>query len=153
MDNQIANAKEEALSRRDILDKVEKWMSACEEESWLWLQSGIYSLSLYLSLDLYGSTTGIRTNGLNNVVCHSTWHHEIKINVYYNRPMGSHFKKIVVLIPFPNTYTCLCLSFPKYLVVENTESHTVDSTGTTGMRLVKMEWEIHFDYDIFIAPY
>ncbi|KAL9678259.1 hypothetical protein QQ045_016101 [Rhodiola kirilowii] len=35
MDNQIAKAKEEALSRRDILDKVEKWMSACEEESWL----------------------------------------------------------------------------------------------------------------------
>ncbi|GMY21577.1 65-kDa microtubule-associated protein 1 [Fagus crenata] len=30
-----ANAKEEALSRRDILDKVEKWMLACEEESWL----------------------------------------------------------------------------------------------------------------------
>ncbi|KAI5674753.1 hypothetical protein M9H77_15117 [Catharanthus roseus] len=35
MDNQIANAKEEAASRREILDKVEKWMSACEEESWL----------------------------------------------------------------------------------------------------------------------
>ncbi|KAL2495871.1 65-kDa microtubule-associated protein 1 [Forsythia ovata] len=35
MDNQIARAKEEALSRREILDKVEKWMSACEEESWL----------------------------------------------------------------------------------------------------------------------
>ncbi|TXG67466.1 hypothetical protein EZV62_008741 [Acer yangbiense] len=35
MDNQIANAKEESLSRKDILDKVEKWMSACEEESWL----------------------------------------------------------------------------------------------------------------------
>ncbi|CAI9784122.1 unnamed protein product [Fraxinus pennsylvanica] len=35
MDNQIARAKEEALSRKDILDKVEKWMSACEEESWL----------------------------------------------------------------------------------------------------------------------
>ncbi|KAL3851172.1 hypothetical protein ACJIZ3_013054 [Penstemon smallii] len=35
MDNQIVNAKEEALSRKDILDKVEKWMSACEEESWL----------------------------------------------------------------------------------------------------------------------
>ncbi|CAL0315909.1 unnamed protein product [Lupinus luteus] len=35
MDNQIANAKEEALSRKDILDKVEKWMSACEEETWL----------------------------------------------------------------------------------------------------------------------
>ncbi|XP_050217296.1 65-kDa microtubule-associated protein 1-like [Mercurialis annua] len=35
MDAQISNAKEEALSRKDILDKVEKWMSACEEESWL----------------------------------------------------------------------------------------------------------------------
>ncbi|XP_027341493.1 65-kDa microtubule-associated protein 1-like [Abrus precatorius] len=35
MDKQIAKAKEEALSRKEILDKVEKWMSACEEESWL----------------------------------------------------------------------------------------------------------------------
>lgn len=35
MDNQILKAKEEALSRSEILDKVEKWMSACEEESWL----------------------------------------------------------------------------------------------------------------------
>ncbi len=35
MDNQIMKAKEEALSRKDILDKVEKWMAACEEESWL----------------------------------------------------------------------------------------------------------------------
>ncbi|CAA3021709.1 65-kDa microtubule-associated 1-like [Olea europaea subsp. europaea] len=35
MDNRIVKAKEEALSRKDILDKVEKWMSACEEESWL----------------------------------------------------------------------------------------------------------------------
>ncbi|XP_022716839.1 65-kDa microtubule-associated protein 1-like [Durio zibethinus] len=35
MDNQIAKAKEEALTRKEILDRVEKWMSACEEESWL----------------------------------------------------------------------------------------------------------------------
>ena len=35
MDNQILKAKEEALSRKEILEKVEKWMSACEEESWL----------------------------------------------------------------------------------------------------------------------
>jgi Ase1/PRC1/MAP65 family protein len=35
MDNQILKAKEEALSRKDILDKVERWMSACDEESWL----------------------------------------------------------------------------------------------------------------------
>ncbi|KAJ0246159.1 65-kDa microtubule-associated protein 2 [Hirschfeldia incana] len=35
MDSQIAKAKEEAFSRKEILDRVEKWMSACEEESWL----------------------------------------------------------------------------------------------------------------------
>ncbi|KAJ3694641.1 hypothetical protein LUZ60_000018 [Juncus effusus] len=35
MDDQIVRAKEEALSRKDILDKVERWMSACDEESWL----------------------------------------------------------------------------------------------------------------------
>lgn len=35
MDNQIEKATEESLSRKDILDRVEKWMSACEEESWL----------------------------------------------------------------------------------------------------------------------
>ncbi|XWS51815.1 hypothetical protein CRYUN_Cryun11dG0014900 [Craigia yunnanensis] len=35
MDNQIAKAKEEAFSRKEILDRVEKWMSACEEENWL----------------------------------------------------------------------------------------------------------------------
>jgi protein regulator of cytokinesis 1 len=48
MDNQIANAKEEALSRRDILDKVEKWMSACEEESWLEDYNRVFILSLSL---------------------------------------------------------------------------------------------------------
>ncbi|OAY65232.1 65-kDa microtubule-associated protein 1 [Ananas comosus] len=35
MDKQILKAKEEAQSRKEILEKVEKWMSACEEESWL----------------------------------------------------------------------------------------------------------------------
>lgn len=35
MDSQILKAKEEAFSRKEILDRVEKWMSACEEESWL----------------------------------------------------------------------------------------------------------------------
>ncbi|XP_076930185.1 65-kDa microtubule-associated protein 3-like [Bidens hawaiensis] len=32
---QIGNVKEEAYSRKEILDKVEKWISACEEECWL----------------------------------------------------------------------------------------------------------------------
>lgn len=31
----IARAKEEALSRKEILERVEKWMAACEEERWL----------------------------------------------------------------------------------------------------------------------
>ncbi|XP_028103482.1 65-kDa microtubule-associated protein 5 [Camellia sinensis] len=35
MDDQIAKAKEQALSRKDILDKVEKWKHASEEENWL----------------------------------------------------------------------------------------------------------------------
>ncbi|KAJ8752928.1 hypothetical protein K2173_008663 [Erythroxylum novogranatense] len=32
---QIANVKEQAFSRKDILEKVEKWVAACEEECWL----------------------------------------------------------------------------------------------------------------------
>ncbi|XP_051123479.1 65-kDa microtubule-associated protein 5 [Andrographis paniculata] len=35
MDDQITKAKEQAQSRKDILDKVEKWRHASEEESWL----------------------------------------------------------------------------------------------------------------------
>ncbi|GAB4827746.1 hypothetical protein Ancab_034632 [Ancistrocladus abbreviatus] len=35
MDDQIRKAKEEAQSRKDILDKVEKWKHASEEENWL----------------------------------------------------------------------------------------------------------------------
>ncbi|GAB2265344.1 hypothetical protein Dimus_000408 [Dionaea muscipula] len=31
----IGKLKEEAFSRKDILDRVDKWLSACEEESWL----------------------------------------------------------------------------------------------------------------------
>lgn len=32
---QIASAKEEAFVRKEILEKVEKWLTAREEESWL----------------------------------------------------------------------------------------------------------------------
>ncbi|XP_044505219.1 65-kDa microtubule-associated protein 3 [Mangifera indica] len=32
---QIAKVKEEAFSRKEILEKIEKWLSACEEECWL----------------------------------------------------------------------------------------------------------------------
>uniref|UniRef100_A0A452Z3L3 Uncharacterized protein n=1 Tax=Aegilops tauschii subsp. strangulata TaxID=200361 RepID=A0A452Z3L3_AEGTS len=35
MDDRIAEARDLALSRKDILEKVEKWTSAIEEEGWL----------------------------------------------------------------------------------------------------------------------
>ncbi|KAG9445984.1 hypothetical protein H6P81_012112 [Aristolochia fimbriata] len=35
MDEQISKAKEEASSRKDIMEKVEKWMVSCDEERWL----------------------------------------------------------------------------------------------------------------------
>ncbi|KAK8369111.1 hypothetical protein V6Z12_A01G090200 [Gossypium hirsutum] len=50
MDNQIAKAKEEVLSRKEILDRVEKWMSACEEESWLEDYNRVFLISQHFSL-------------------------------------------------------------------------------------------------------
>jgi len=35
MDEQISRAKEEASSRKAIMEKVEKWMLARDEERWL----------------------------------------------------------------------------------------------------------------------
>ncbi|CAD5197465.1 unnamed protein product [Musa acuminata subsp. burmannicoides] len=35
MEEHISQAKEEARSRKDIMEKVEKWMASCEEEQWL----------------------------------------------------------------------------------------------------------------------
>lgn len=32
---QIASAKEEAFVRKEIIEKVEKWLAALDEESWL----------------------------------------------------------------------------------------------------------------------
>lgn len=32
---QIVKAKEEAASRKDIMDRIDRWISACEEEKWL----------------------------------------------------------------------------------------------------------------------
>ncbi|KAK1302659.1 65-kDa microtubule-associated protein 6 [Acorus calamus] len=32
---QIASAKEESLNRKEILDRIDKWLAACEEENWL----------------------------------------------------------------------------------------------------------------------
>ncbi|XVF73391.1 hypothetical protein PTKIN_Ptkin12aG0198200 [Pterospermum kingtungense] len=35
IDLQISKVRNEAFSRKEILEKVEKWLAACEEESWL----------------------------------------------------------------------------------------------------------------------
>lgn len=35
IERQISQVKEEAFSRIEILENVEKWLSACDEESWL----------------------------------------------------------------------------------------------------------------------
>lgn len=45
----IARIKEEDLSRKGILEMVEKWMAACEEECWLEEYNRVCSYSLLLS--------------------------------------------------------------------------------------------------------
>ena len=32
---QINEVKDEALTRKDIMDRIERWLSACDEENWL----------------------------------------------------------------------------------------------------------------------
>lgn len=32
---QIIKAKDEAMSRKEIMDRIDRWLSACEEENWL----------------------------------------------------------------------------------------------------------------------
>ncbi|KAL4196055.1 hypothetical protein AMTRI_Chr04g181460 [Amborella trichopoda] len=35
IETQIVKAKEDAMSRKEIMDKIDKWLAACEEENWL----------------------------------------------------------------------------------------------------------------------
>ena len=35
IDEQIVKAREELQSRREIMEKINKWLLACEEEKWL----------------------------------------------------------------------------------------------------------------------
>lgn len=35
IEEQIVDAKEESMSRKDIMDRINKWLIACEEEDWL----------------------------------------------------------------------------------------------------------------------
>ncbi|XP_030959845.1 65-kDa microtubule-associated protein 6 isoform X1 [Quercus lobata] len=35
IEEEIVKAKEEAVSRKEIMDRIDRWLSACEEENWL----------------------------------------------------------------------------------------------------------------------
>ena len=35
IEEQIIKAKGEALSRKEVTDRIDKWFAACEEENWL----------------------------------------------------------------------------------------------------------------------
>ncbi|XP_062172300.1 65-kDa microtubule-associated protein 6 [Alnus glutinosa] len=35
IEEQIVKAKEEAVGRKEIMDRIDRWLSACEEENWL----------------------------------------------------------------------------------------------------------------------
>ncbi|PON31908.1 Microtubule-associated protein, MAP65/Ase1/PRC [Parasponia andersonii] len=35
IEGQIVRTKEEALSRKEIMDRIDRWLAACEEENWL----------------------------------------------------------------------------------------------------------------------
>ncbi|XP_006649703.1 65-kDa microtubule-associated protein 7-like [Oryza brachyantha] len=35
IETQIAKAREESLTRKDIMERVDRWLSACDEETWL----------------------------------------------------------------------------------------------------------------------
>ena len=35
IESQILKAEEESLSRKDIMDRLNKWIGACDEEAWL----------------------------------------------------------------------------------------------------------------------
>lgn len=51
MNEQISKAEEEAFSRKSIMEKIEKWILACNEEQWLDDYSRVRFLSrLYTQL-------------------------------------------------------------------------------------------------------
>lgn len=50
----ISIVKDEAFSRRDILERVEKWLAACDEESWLeeYSRVGLFVIQLVIYISL-----------------------------------------------------------------------------------------------------
>lgn len=50
MDEKISRAKEEAASRKVIIEKVDRWMLARDEERWLEEYDQVLSLCIFLHL-------------------------------------------------------------------------------------------------------
>ena len=53
LEAQISKVKEEAFSRKEILEKVQKWLLACEEECWLEEYNRVSHIVVYVSLILF----------------------------------------------------------------------------------------------------
>jgi hypothetical protein len=75
IERQISQVKEEAFSRIEILENVEKWLSACDEESWLEEYSRV---SFFLS----SSYIKFWTLLISNAWCICTVELVVKFNVY-----------------------------------------------------------------------
>jgi protein regulator of cytokinesis 1 len=60
IESQILKAKEESLSRKDIMDRINKWIAACDEEAWLeeynQVFSSIFSFKLKCSNSKHASS-------------------------------------------------------------------------------------------------
>jgi hypothetical protein len=54
---QIAAANEESLTRKDIMERVDRWLSACDEETWLEEYNQVCFSSKH---DIVGSFSGIQ---------------------------------------------------------------------------------------------
>ncbi|GJN33835.1 hypothetical protein PR202_gb22461 [Eleusine coracana subsp. coracana] len=83
IESQILKVKEESLSRKDIMDRINKWIAACDEEAWLEEynqdQKKLESILLAEKQAIFGSkpsqkwasslnrkTNGYRSNGTSN---------------------------------------------------------------------------------------
>lgn len=44
---QIVKASEEAISRREILDKINRWLAVCDEENWLEIYNKVGFISKF----------------------------------------------------------------------------------------------------------
>lgn len=59
LESQILKAKEESLSRKDIMDRINKWISACDEEAWLEEYNQVFRADFFLELNPPNASMGL----------------------------------------------------------------------------------------------